>query len=170
MKTYKIVARPNVYFVQPGLGPLISESIIVEALAGVAVRELSEDQQGNRIIDVKLNRPTDAQALEEIIGFVQQLGFSVVEATVSKWINEAVEKAVLRLLGGGGAVGVATKNGIATTIGAAFGALFGGIIGAEAHKLKAEYEARRDYQGNWAFRQISQQPASSVIRPGLSPA
>jgi hypothetical protein len=169
MKTYKIITRPDLYYVRPGLPSLLTKELLLEELAGVVVRELSEDERGHQTIDVRFRRESDPEALDEIIALLQQLGFVILKATVTEWANELVERAVLGLLGGG-AIGAATENGTAALIASAAGALIGGLTGAEAQKLKAEYEARRDHTGNWTFRELPRQPPAPGAQPGFSPA
>jgi hypothetical protein len=171
MKTYKIVVEPKPYFTLPGSGSALTEDVLTEALAGVVVRELSdEDQLGHRTIHVQLQRPTDAQALNELVSLAERLGFKVIEAKVSEWVDEATERAILGLFGGGLVGGVAENTVVAIT-GALAGAIVGLITGAAVEKLKAEYQARRDYQGNWSFQQIDRRPPSAPgFQPGFSPA
>jgi hypothetical protein len=171
VKTYKIIARPDLRFVRPGLPSPLSKDLLVEALAGVALRELSEDEWDRRTVDVRLNRPTDAEALNEIIGLLDQLGFAIIKVTVTEWVNEVVERAVVGFLGGGVIGGVTTENAVVALIASAAGALVAGLTGAEVQKVKAEYDGRRDIQGNWSFREIPrQQPSVSGSQPGFSPA
>jgi hypothetical protein len=111
---------------------------------------------------VQLKRPTHEQALSEIDWFIAQFAFDVVEATVTEVAGDAVETAVIETLGGGGFV-------------AAFAAIAAGcaeaVAGAEAKKIKREYEARQDQQGYWSLTRVSkQQPSSAAPQPGLSPA
>jgi hypothetical protein len=170
MKTYKIVVESKLFFSLPGRGSALTEDVLTEALAGVVVRELSEDQVGHRTIHVQLERPSDAQALNELVSLVDELGFTVIEARVSEWVDEAVGRAILGFFGGG-LVGSAAENTVAAITGALAGAIVGLITGAAVQKLKAEYEARRDHQGNWSFHRIDRQPPSAPgLQPGFSPA
>ncbi len=164
--TYKLVLRPRLHFVVPGHGPLLTEGMILEALTGVVIHELSEDGLGNRTLHVELPRESDAEALDALVLFAEQLGFSVLEATVNEWANQIFERGLVGLLGGG-TLGAASDNGAVAFIAAVGGALLGGLSGAEAHKLKAEYAARRDAWGTWLFHQ-RQSPAGG-IQPEISP-
>ncbi len=170
MKTYKLVVEPKLYFPLPGFGSALTEDVLMEALVGVVVRELGEDEMGRCTIHVQLERPTDAQALNELVSLVDELGFAVIEARVSEWVDEAIDRAILGFFGGG-AVGSASKNGVVAVAGALIGAVVGLTTGAEVQKLKAEYEARRDYHGNWSFHRIDRRPPPAPgFRPGFSPA
>jgi hypothetical protein len=51
------------------------------------------------------------------------------------------------------------------------GAIVGWITGAEVQKLKAEFQARRDYQGTWSLHQIDRRPPpAQSLQAGFSPA
>ncbi len=144
--SYQLVLRPNRYFVLPGSGPTLTEQMVLDSLAGVVIHELSEDEHGNRTLHVELPASSDAEALDALVFFAEQLGFKVLEATVKEWASQVIERALLGLLGGG-AVGVASENGPVALVAALGGAVIGGLSGAEARKLVAEYDARRD---QWA--------------------
>ena len=60
--TYKLVIRPPLHFVVSGHGPLLTEEMVLEALTGVGIYELSEDELGNRTLHVELPRESDAEA------------------------------------------------------------------------------------------------------------
>jgi hypothetical protein len=170
MKTYKIVVEPKLYYPLPGFGSALTEDVLVEAIAGVVVRGLGQDRLGRPTIDVQLERPTEAQALNELVGLMEELGFSVIETTVIHWVDEAVDRAILGLLGGG-VLGGATENGVVAAAGALTGAIVGWITGAEVQKLKAEFQARRDYEGNWSLHQIDRRPPPAPgFQPEFSPA
>lgn len=174
MKTYKIVVRPDIRLAFPGpVEPPLTEAMLVEALAGVAVRELSENQWGHRTVDVQLQRPTHDQALHEIIGTLQGFGFAFVEATVSEWANEAAQRGFLWAIGGGGTVGAASDNATAALLAALVGGFIGAVTGAEVHKLTAEYRAVWNYHDRcWVFHEVEQpQPQPwQTLRPGVSPS
>jgi hypothetical protein len=121
MKTYKIVVEPGLYFQLPGFGSSLTEDVLVEALAGVVVRELTEDQLGQCTIHVQLRRPSDARALNELVSFAEELGLEVIEAKVGEWVDEATERAILGFFGGG-FIGGAAENTVAAITGALAGA------------------------------------------------
>jgi len=164
--TYKLVVRPRLHFVLPGRGPLLTEGMVLEALTGVVIHELSEDELGNRTLHVELPRESDAEALDALVLFVERLGFSVLEVTVNEWASQILERGLVGLLGGG-TLGAASDNGAVAFIAAVGGALLGGLSGAEARKLNAEYESRRDAWGAWSFHQ--RQSLAGGIQPEISP-
>jgi hypothetical protein len=168
--SYKIVARPDVRFAHAGqIGfPLTTERVVSE-LGGAVVRTLSEDRRGRTVVDLHLERPTHEEALSEILLAVNRLGFSLVEATVSEWANEVVERAVIGALGGGGAIGTASDDVALARLAAAVGAIVGAWSGAQVQRLAHRYEARLFATG-WQLTEISQpQPAVQRLRPGVSP-
>jgi hypothetical protein len=165
--SYQLVLRPNRYFVLPGSGPALTEQMVLDSLADVVIHELSEDEHGNRTLHVELPASSDAEALDALVFFAEQLGFKVLEATVKEWASQVIERALLGLLGGG-AVGVASENGPVALVAALGGAVIGGLSGAEARKLVAEYDARRDQWGSWSFHR--RQPPSGGFQPEVSPS
>jgi hypothetical protein len=171
VNTYKIIARPDIRLAFPGpIEPPLTDYMLVEALVGLTVRELGEDQLGRRTVDVQLQRPTHDQALHEIIGTLQQFGFAFVEATVTEWASQTVERAFLWGLGGG-ALGATSDNPAAALLAAVVGGLIGAATGAEVHKLTAEYRAVWNYHDRcWVFHEVHQQPSMHSLRPGFSPA
>jgi len=164
--TYKLVIRPSLHFVVPGHGPLLTEEMVLEALTGVVIHELSEDELGNRTLHVELPGESDAEALDALVLFAERLGFSVLEATVSEWGSQILERGVVGLLGGG-ALGAASDNGAVALIAAVGGAFLGSLSGAETRKFKAKYEARRDAWGTWSFH--LRQPPTGGFQPEISP-
>jgi hypothetical protein len=169
VRTYKILAVPNLHFAIPGRGLLLAENVLAEGLEGLVVRELGQDPNGRWTLHLQLERPSPEHALEEIASAIERLGFSVLEATVSEWASEALERALVGLLGGG-LLGASSKKGVVAVAGAALGALVGGWSGAEARQLAGEYRARRDPRGVWSLERMPQQAPSPALRPGLASA
>ena len=155
MKTYRFLAQPQrTYFPAPAGYLRLSEDLLVSELAGVVVRELSQDERGRVTIEVELPRDSDEQALEEVATLLAHLGFVVLRATVSEWVNEIIERALLGAFAGG-TLGAAAKNTLAAGVALVLGAIILGASGAAVRKLKAEYEASRDPFGAWSLREIS---------------
>jgi hypothetical protein len=162
MRTYRLVVSPDVRLAAHGLLSL-TEDVLAEEISDIVVRELSETHFGWRIIDVELRRRDDAEALDEIVLVLERLGFSLVEATVSKWASLAAE----RVLGGlgGFAVGAGISENLAVGIvTSAIGTLVGHLAGEAGRQIAAEYEARRDHRGRWAFEEVPRQPS---VSPGF---
>lgn len=165
MKTYGFIAqRPRTYFPLPAAFLGLSEELFAAELAGVVVRELSEDEWGRVTVDVSLPRASDQEALEEIVSLLRQQGFVVVRATVSEWVNEIIERAVLGALAGGTA-GATTKNVLAAGVASVLGALIVGATGAEVQTLNAEYEASRDLRGAWSLCEVPRDRDGRGLEP-----
>lgn len=170
VKSYKVVARPDIRLAAHGLQPL-NEDVLVQALEGAVVREVGETQWGLRVVDVQLRRPSDAEALDEIVSVLEQLGFSLVEATVSEWVREGFERAIAWAFGGFVLGGGISENLLIGLAAFAVGGIAAQWVGAEGHRLEAQFEAQRDHRGVWVYREIPGQPVSApALRPGFSPA
>lgn len=110
MNTYRLTLRPQVHVAWGGYGfPALTEELITNALADAVVREIVTDPTGASVVDLGLERPSHADALNEIILFVQNLGYDFVAAVVTEWVDESVEWAAVAFLGGG-AVGSASRD------------------------------------------------------------
>ena len=90
--------------------------------------------------------------LTEIISLVEWLGYSAIEVTVQEWASEVFERGLVGLFAGG-IVGAAAESGLLAVAATLVGSAFGALSGAEARKLKAGYEGRRNHRGNWSFRE-----------------
>jgi hypothetical protein len=170
MKTYNLIARPDIRYAVAEYGSSLSKDLLAQAVVGATVRDLRYDPRGGQYsVDVRLERPTHAQALDEIVCIVEQSGFYVVVARASEWANAAAERALLGALGAGGTIGLASENATVALIAAVSGAIVGSLVSTELYRLKAEYDARRDHQGKWWFRELPRQPVQD-LQPGFLPA
>lgn len=125
---------------------------------------------GWRVVDVELRRKDDAEALDEIVLALERLGFSLVEATVSRWASLAAE----RVLGGlgGFAVGAGMSDSLAVgAITSAIGTFVGHLVGEAGRQIAADYKAQRDHRGIWVFEEIPRRTSvSPVFQSGTLPA
>lgn len=168
MNTYKIRINPDIRHALSSVEPTLTKKMLVDAIPDIVVRGMSDRQWGPRIIDVQLDRATHEQALEEIVSAVQWFGFSLAEAVVSEWADNATERAIRWMLGEG-AVDVAAENPAVGILAAIIGGVVGLFVSTEERKLEAQYEAHRLYYG-WAFRETPrQQLAGPLLRPVVSP-
>lgn len=164
MKTYKLVVNPDVRLAVYGFLSL-TEDVLAEEISDIIVRELSETHFGWHVVDVELRRRSDAEALDEIVLALERLGFSLIEATVSKWASLAAE----RVLGGlgGFALGAEISENLAVGIAtSAIGTLVGHLVGEASRQIAAEYKARRDRRGIWVFEEV---PRQASVPPGFQP-
>jgi hypothetical protein len=148
---------------------VLTTEALADAVTGLGVRDLRENQLGQCVADIRLDRPTHEHALEEIVVALTQFGFSFVEASISEWATEMTEKAIIGALGSGAAVSPSDNLGliVAATL---IGGIVGAAIGSETHKLAAEHEARQDYWGRWVIRELPRPSSRPGLQPGLSPA
>lgn len=169
MKTYRLIARPDIRLAVHGLLPL-TEYALVQEISDIVVRELSETHFGWQVVDVELRRQNDAEALDEIVATLERLGFSLVEATASKWATAMAGKMVGAV--GGFAVGAGVSENLAVgLVTSAIGTFVGHLVGDAARQIVASYEAHRDHRGIWVFEEISRQPSMATdLRLATSPA
>jgi hypothetical protein len=170
--TYRIVVRPDIrYALSAGISGPVERELTAEmlnAVAGVVVRDLSRTPRGHRVVDVQLERPSHEAALDEIVRALQQLGFSYVEATVSEWASNTVD-GIVAGAGSGGLLGIPSKNPVVALIGALAGAVIGGLIGSEAREIVAQYQVRWTPRAGWVFTKVPhQQPTTQALRPAMA--
>ena len=139
---------------------------LVQALEGVAVRQIAGSSLGGYDVELQLDRPSHGDAVAQISVAFQQLGFSVAEATVTEWVTTTVELSILGCLGGG-AVGSATRDPGATVIAAVVGGFAGAIAGAYVHKVAAAYQAQRHPLLTEAWQLTPIAPSSLQAQPAL---
>jgi uncharacterized membrane protein len=166
LHTYRIVTRPDIRYAHVGqIGlPLRAESL-VGLLSGLVVNQApSEDRLGRFIVDLSLDGQDPEEALSDIADAVKLLGFSVVEATVSEWADEATEQAVLYALSGVLVGGATTENPTVALVAGAVGAIIGHLAGSQVRKLTHQYEAR-PLRFGWHIQDIGGQ--QTIPRRGL---
>lgn len=162
MTTYDIIARIDVHRALR-FAPELTPQKLERGLPGAVVEAWSGDPYNQVAFRVQLKRPTHEQALGDINRFIGQFAFDVVEATVSELAGDAVETAIIEALGGGGPIPVLAALAAGFTE---------AVAGAEANKIRRDYEARQDHRGCWSLTRLPrrQQTSGTGSRPGLSPA
>ena len=155
MITYKVAAHPDLRLAAHGLtDPRLSTQALVEKLADATLHQLIDIPWGQ---EFELALPgSSPDALNRIDGTLQELGFSLLEATVREWSSEVLVRAMLGV-GGGVAAGGISENLLVGLVCSVAGAAIGAWSGARARQLVAEYSARRDYRGTWTFHKIQEQ-------------
>ncbi len=156
MTIYNIVAQRDVLRALR-FGPQLTKNALEQGLAEATVEALSGDQFNQIAFRVRLKRSTHEQALSEIDWLVKEYAFNVADAAVSELAGDAVEAAIIEAFGGAGGD---------LTIGfAAFaGKLTEALVGAEANKIRRDYQVQRDRQGRWIVTKLSKQESASVGR------
>jgi hypothetical protein len=161
--TYRIRVHPQRHHgLLQGLQPLSGDSL-VNSIEGVVVRELVQGNHGELLIDVRLQRPSHEQALNEILIAVQELGYSWLQATITEWADNALGGFVLGGLGCG-AAGASSGNSEAGVFLALVGAVVGAVIGSCFDSVKVVYEVHWTPSG-WHMVEVSPQqaPASGSL-------
>jgi hypothetical protein len=165
MNTYTIQIQPVLQFPS-----LFTQQALEEVLEDVTVRELTETAQGSYKLDLRLKRADHYEALNDIFLAAQQLGYSIVEATVTEWVDQAVESAIVGLLSGG-ALGSASENPEIALVAALIGGLAGAVAGSRVRKVKIAYQVVPRYPSGWTLKEIPQkQPSGQGFQPGFSPS
>ncbi len=157
--TYRVRLSPAVLQLA---GTGLSRDSLERSIAGVVVREVINERFGNHVLDLELTRNSHEEALNEILIAAQQLGYSIVEATVSEWADQLIEQAAAGALGAGTVTGLATKNPEAAVAVGLVGMIIGGIAGAHIEKIKAVYAARPTYPSGWQLVRISDEPPGEL--------
>jgi hypothetical protein len=161
MTTYNIIARIDVRRALR-FSPELTPQALERGLADAAVKAWGGDPYNQVAFTVQLKRPTHEAALSEIREFIGQFAFYIVEATVTEVAGDAVEAAVIAALGDGGFVPALASFAAGITE---------AVAGAEAEKIRRDYEARQGSDGGWLLtRRRQQEPSSPGPQPGLSPA
>ena len=159
MTAYNIIARIDVRRALR-FSPELTSQALERGLADATVEAWGGDPYNQVAFSVQLKRPTHEQALSEIESLIGQFAFYVAEASVSEIAGDAVETAIIETFGGGG---------IVTALAAITAGLTEAVAGAEANKIRRDYEARRDHQGYWSLAKPSRhQLSNACMKAGLS--
>jgi hypothetical protein len=164
MRRYRIGFYPE----GPHLGhsPISLAQRLADVLPGLEVDELSLAATELAQASFSLEREDDAAALNELFLALQQLGYSVAEATVSEWVDARVTGALLGAVGGGGAgtSGGDTWVGLAA---AAIGLVAGAMIGSAICSERVLYRAEETTPGRWTLREVAE-PLNPLLTPRLA--
>jgi hypothetical protein len=161
MTTYDIIARIDVRRALR-FAPELTPEALERGLAGATVRAWGGDPYNQVAFRLQLKRPTHEQAMSEIERLIGQFAFYVAEATVSELAGDAVESAIIETFGSGGVI---------TALAAIAAGFTEAVAGAEANKIRRDYQARQNHQGCWSLTKLPrQQPSGAGTKPGLSTA
>jgi hypothetical protein len=160
---YKLKIGPMMYYP----AALTAESLAGRLAEDAVIQEFAPHPSGSCIVNVGLQQDRDSHedALNELLWTVQELGYSFVEAEITKIADRAIEMAVGGGVSGGLGTGSATRNGEAAAIGAFVGYVIGLLVGAQMEKVEVVYRAQRTGTG-WHLIPVAQQRATSP-RPAL---
>jgi len=147
VNTYRLRVRPLGYYGASRWGPAsLSAETVADARPGAVVRSLAADTTGGLDIDLQLQRPSHEQARDDIAIAValQQIGWNVVEAVVTEWVNASAQGSVLGGLGFGIAGSAGHDPGI-MLVAVVADAVVGGVAGSFVQKVKVVYQVQRAY-------------------------
>jgi hypothetical protein len=162
----------HVYAYKVRLEPMLWRSAVLtpeslaERLAGDAVIQgFASHPSGSHLVNIGLHRDRDShqEALNELLLAAQELGYTFVEAEITKIADRAIEMAVGLGVGGLGA-GSTTENGELAVIGAAIGWVVGLFVGANLQKVELMYRVQWTNAG-WHLTGVT--PQSAPSRPAL---
>jgi hypothetical protein len=147
---------------------LTLESLAERLARDALIHEFAPHPSGGHVVGITLQRDRESheEALNELLLAAQELGYTFVEAGITRVADRALEMAVGCCVGGLSA-GASTEKGEAAAIGAVAGWLFGLFVGANMKKIEVMYEARWTEAG-WKIVRVDPEPAPS--RPALRAA
>ncbi len=161
MTKYAIIARIDVRRALH-FAPELTAQVLEQVLVDATVEAWGGDPYNQVTFTVQLKRPTHQQALSEIGQILERYAFYVSEATVSEVAGDAVKAVIIETFGEGDLV---------LALAALARSFTERVVGAEANKIRRDYEARQDHEGNWSLTRLPQQRSSGAgAQPGLSPA
>jgi hypothetical protein len=93
LRTFSFIARPDVrYAIGLPSEPKLTEATLRDAIPGAVIRALGSQQWGPRTVDIRLDRSTREQALDEIILVLRNFGFALGEIIISEWTDDAAQE------------------------------------------------------------------------------
>lgn len=137
MSNYRIRARRHTHPRLGGEG--ISDAAIGWLIPDAVLVELATEA-AEAVVEVQLERETHLEALNEIFAALQRLGYSVIESTVSDWVDRSIETAILAALGVGSGAHTVAKNAKITVAVGLLAAIVGHWAGKHLGRLEVVYE------------------------------
>jgi NAD(P)-dependent dehydrogenase (short-subunit alcohol dehydrogenase family) len=160
---YKLKLEPMLW----SPAALTPESLASRLAGDAVVQRFAAHPSGAHVVSVGLRRDREShkEALNELLLAVQELGYTFVEAEITRIADRAIEMAVGLGVGGLGA-GSATDNAELALLGAGVGWVVGLLVGANMEKVEVLYRVQWTSAG-WHLTPTSPQPA---VRPALRTA
>jgi hypothetical protein len=150
------------------------QELTVEAVASVLANATvhavmpASPPWGGYELEVSMTRPSHEDALNEIAGAIQTIGWNTATGLVTEWVTSEIEGSFLGAVGAG-AAGSTTKNAGAMLFTAAIGAIGGYFVGLDRKTIKAQYQVERyNGFGPWLFTQLDPAPDGSRQQPVAS--
>ena len=167
MNTYSLTLGPAGYYGVTRWGPpSLAAETVTNALKGAVVRSLVADTTGGLNLDLQLQRPSHEQALDDIVVALQQIGWNVIDATVTEWVSATAQGLVLGAFGFG-AAGSAIHDPEIMVLAGFIGAIAGGIAGSFVQNVKVVYQAQRAYPSGWVLTPVQRPtPVGPIVQLG----
>lgn len=157
------IARPFRGFPLPEASELTAQSI-ASLLPGSRVSSMTAFE-GGYTIAIELDRDDHPAATEELDTAFQQLGFTVLDAAITEFVDSLLEGAALGAASGA-AFGAATKSGVGFVLFFLGGFAAGALIGSSQRRVKARYVARRPFPGTaWQITRLDPEPPTAQMQP-----
>lgn len=162
MNSYRIRVQPASTIFRLQWQAMPDEEFLISHLPGLSMNEIVDEGFGTCVLDFLLQRPDHVQVINEVLGVLQTIGYTVLDGEVSELAGAVVEGALLGALGGG-ALGSTAKSGHVAAIVALIGAVAGGLVGSTMKRVEKVYQIEPAYPEGWALTLV---PLLPVRRPG----
>jgi hypothetical protein len=114
--------------------------------------------EGGYTIAIEMDRDDHSAAMTELATALQQLGFTVLEAAITEFIDSLLEGAAVGAASGA-ALGAASKSGEGFLWFFVGGLAAGALLGSSQKRVKARYVARRPFPGtDWQISRFDLDP------------
>ncbi len=134
---YKLTLQPQLW----NPAALTPETLAGRLASDASIRSMTEQAWGH-MADIALERESHQEALNELLIAAQELGYSFVEAEITKVADRALEMAFGGGITGAGVVGSSSQNGEAAFLAGMAGWAVGLLIGAGMEKVEVIYEVQ----------------------------
>lgn len=164
MSVYRVQARRHTH---PGLSSSLSQEALSWVLSDATLLEHALEEQGTVALVLDFECETHQAGMNEVIVALQKLGYSVLNATVSDWVDRSVEGAVVGVASAAVGARAAKSNLLVGVIAMIGGGVVAHWIGAQMQRLEVVYELARS--GNrWTWVQVNASGSGPVTQPATS--
>jgi 5-carboxymethyl-2-hydroxymuconate isomerase len=146
MSVYEIRARRHTH---PRLGSeVLSQQAVNWLLPDAIVMDIVDD--GRRFVSIRLelDRGEYQAAIAEIAEALQRVGYSLLNAEVSEWVDRSVRAMLLSALAIGGGTAAASKKPLAAGVAALIAALIAREVESRMRRLEVVYRFMPSIRAN----------------------
>jgi hypothetical protein len=156
--SYKLKLEPTLRYPLPLTPELVAERLASDAL----VHGFASHPSGSRVVSVGLQRDRDSheEALNELLLAVEEVGYTFVEAEITKIADRALEMAFGGSVGGLG-IGSRTETAEGAVLGTMAGWCIGLLVGANVKKVEIMYRVQWTSAG-WRFARVPPRQAAAL--------